>query len=584
MKKIILISGLIIIFSVGFIYAENNIENDGVLNHPQTSLTKVEGTLNENIPTNPSIRVSGNEYDCPSGAMYIPPIPPLNNSDLLNPNDPTSNRTYPGLKPIHKTFRNESSSIFDGPRWGTDIRIDDKEVGEGQDFDEDEDTHDIYAVFDTYHSTNDSIIVYRSTDGGLTWNIFTIGLNTDGEVGNPKVRVVKDAGGQAWVVFIGIWYEPSGARQLWSRRVRTDGTSPTWEQVAPDSVTWADIDGEVGTGGWLYCTYCKEDAAGEKDIYAARNALAGSGWQDNQLLFDNPQVSPYPAIAAGAGGNVGVAFIDNRLTTNQEIRIKRSTNYGASWLGSEQVSNNSGAAPLFYTDIGYSHGTTQTGWIFATFAWSGDNNIAYYYSTNSGVNWSYGNVIYPAGGNENMSTVRCRKATGSITVAYNCDPGDSTMFTWTTAGNPTGFGNGVKINDYNATGLWPPTAGWITTTSGFSAIIYSSSTMGYRPYFDWFGNTGIEEGKKIAEKSRLLLTPNPSNGIAQLSYFLNKQGSVKISLYDASGRLINNLINETKPAGTYTLNLNNQTLPNGIYFVRVESPEGIATKTMTIVR
>uniref|UniRef100_A0A7V1EH07 T9SS type A sorting domain-containing protein n=1 Tax=candidate division WOR-3 bacterium TaxID=2052148 RepID=A0A7V1EH07_UNCW3 len=584
MKKIILISGLIIIFSAGLIYAENNIENNGILNPKPTASTKIEGTLNENIPANPSVRVSGIEFDCPSGQMYIPTTPPLNNSELLNPDDPTSNRTYPGLKPIPKSFRNESTSIFDGPRWGTDIRIDDKEVGEGQDFDEDEDTYDIYAVFDTYLDTNDSIIVYRSTDGGLTWNIFIIGFNADGQIGNPKVRVVKDAGGQAWVVFIGIWYEPSGARQLLSGRVRTDGTGATFEQIAPDNVTWADIDGEVGTGGWVYCTYCKEDAAGEDDIYAARNALTGTGWQDNALLFDDPRVFPYPAIAAGAGGNVAVAFIDDRVTTNQEIRIKRSTNYGAYWLFSEQVSDNSGGAPLVYTDIGYSHGTTQTGWIFATFAWSSDNNIAYYYSTNSGVNWTYGNVIYPASGHQNMSTVRCNKATGSITVAYNCDPGDSTMFTWTTPGNPTGFGNGVKINDYYATGLWPPTAGWITTTGGYSAIIYSSLAMGYRPYFDWFGNTGVEEGKQTAEKSSLLLTPNPSNGIAQLSYVLNKQGSVKISLYDASGRLVSNLIKETKSAGTYTLNLNNQTLPNGIYFVRVESPEGTATKTMTIVR
>ncbi|MCX7996094.1 MAG: T9SS type A sorting domain-containing protein, partial [candidate division WOR-3 bacterium] len=78
--------------------------------------------------------------------------------------------------------------------------------------------------------------------------------------------------------------------------------------------------------------------------------------------------------------------------------------------------------------------------------------------------------------------------------------------------------------------------------------------------------------------------PNPSGGDAKLSYTLKNAGNVRITLYEANGRLMDEIVNETKPAGTYTLNLNNQELPNGIYFVRVETPEGSATKTMTIVR
>ncbi len=574
MKKLILLIGIMILFSGSWIYAENN----GVVNNSNITTTKIEGTLREDIPANPSVRVSGIEHDCPYGVMTVPTLPPVNQADLQNPDDPTSNVTYPDLKNRFQPQRNERPTILDDPRWGTDIRIDDKEVGEGQDFDCDETTNDIYAIFDTYHDTNDSVIVYRSTNGGDTWSIFIVGANTDGYIGNPKVRVVNDAGGQPWVVFVGIWYEPTGARQLWSRRVKTDGSGATWEQVAADSVVWADIDGEVGSVGWLYCTYVHEV---DTTIYAVRNA----GWQDNTVLFVEPKVFPYPAIAAGAGGNVAVAFIDDRITTNQEVRIKRSTNYGQTWLSSEQVSNNTGAAPLQYTDIGYSHGGTQTGWIFATFAWpSSDDNIAYYYSTNSGVNWTYGDVIGPYSGYENMSTVRCQKISGSITVAYNCDPGDSTMFTWTTVGNPTGFSSGVRINDYGATGLWPPTAGWITRGGNYSAVIYASMPMGYRPYFDWFGNTGVAEGNRHLLPLLFNISPNPSNGSAKLSYTVKTPGSVKISVYDASGRLISSVMNDFRTTGTYTLNLSNQELSSGIYFVHVDTPDGTATKAMTIVR
>uniref|UniRef100_A0A7V1EH06 T9SS type A sorting domain-containing protein n=1 Tax=candidate division WOR-3 bacterium TaxID=2052148 RepID=A0A7V1EH06_UNCW3 len=48
--------------------------------------------------------------------------------------------------------------------------------------------------------------------------------------------------------------------------------------------------------------------------------------------------------------------------------------------------------------------------------------------------------------------------------------------------------------------------------------------------------------------------------------------------------MLNILANEIKSAGTHTLTLDNPSLPNGIYFIRVESPEGTATRTMTVVR
>jgi hypothetical protein len=108
--------------------------------------------------------------------------------------------------------------------------------------------------------------------------------------------------------------------------------------------------------------------------------------------------------------------------------------------------------------------------------------------------------------------------------------------------------------------------------------------MDWRPYFDWFGNTGIAEGNKQISTSLVSLSPNPSNGLAKLSFTVKNQGNVKVSIYDASGRLVNNLINETRTAGTYMLNLVNQELPNGVYFVRVETPDGTTSKTMTIVR
>jgi len=576
-----LISMLLV--SVTMVFAENY-ENHGTKDIMETTLSNIEGTVEDiDVKINKSVKVSGEQFDLPDGPAYIESPAPINPEDLPNPDDPTSGTIYTFTFPKREINlrKNESGTNYPEIRWDDDVLVYDGQVGEGQDFDEDEVTGDIYAIFDTYHSTDDSLIVYRSTDGGNSFQWWRASVNSDGAVGNPKIRIAKDAGGQTWVCMFGIWHEPSGDQILYMRRMTPDQSQSVWESVC-DTVVYADVDADIGDGAWVYVTYIPMNSG--FDIYAARNYLAGAGWQDDQWLFMDPEIYPYPQIAAGAGGNVAVTFVDDRITTNNQIRIKRSTNYGSTWISSEQVGNNTGAYAISQTDIAYSHGSTQTGWITSSFYVVNNYNLVYHYSENSGVDWTYGGLIGASSGDENSSSLRSQKASGALTVAYNQDPGDSTMFTWTTANDPTGFITPYRINGYSATGIWAPTAGWITSGGGNSAILYSSHTMGYNLFFDWFGNTAVEEIPSEIFAGFINLAPNPSNGIAKLSYVVKTEGNVNISVFDAAGRSVSTLVNETKPAGDYTFTLNNQNLAAGIYFIRVETSEGVTTKPMTIIR
>jgi len=560
-----------------------SIENPGKTTPAVILSSKVEGVVGDiGVEIQKSAKVSGVNLDLPDGPVFRESPSLINIENLSNPDDPTSANT--SVQPIEKRMAFREREFPTGElsgRWGNDITIYSGYVGTGIDFDEDETTNDIYAAFDTYHATNDSLKVFRSTDGGDTWSLFLLGTNTDGYIENPKVRVATDASGQDWVCFIGIWYEPSGAQTLWMRRIKTDGTGVIFEKVTTGDVDYADLDADVGTGAWVYATYIPKGS--DNDIYAVRNYLDGTGWKDDQSLFVDPGVFPYPQIAAGAGGNIAVTFIDDRATTNNEVRIKRSGNYGSTWISSEQVSNNSAAATLLFTDIAYSHGSTQTGWIFVTFRFSAGDNLAYYYSTDSGVNWTYGTVI-GGGGDENMSTLRARKATGSVTVAYNEDPGDSTMFTWASASTPTDFTTPVRINDNAATGIWSPVAGWITRGGGNSAIIYSRSG-GIGAYFDWFGNTAIEEkpGREIFP-GFVRLAPNPSRDLAKLSYNIKKDGNVRIALFNATGRLVETFADGHRTVGSYTTQINVSSVSSGVYFLKVISPDGTFTRRLTVVK
>lgn len=582
MKKLLFV-GLFVFFSTA-VFA-HNIVNPGERHIAKPVISNVEGSAHSmNVKIQRSTKVSSVSLDLPAGPSYKKSIPPINAADLPNPDDISSANPSSMLyeqQDEGRALRESGSSPWEGgAKWNTDVLIWGGKVGTGQDFDVDESTGDIYAIFDTDYSTYDSLIVYRSTDGGKTWSFWRASYTSTGTVSNPKIRVAKDASGVSWVCMAGIFDSGTSSeyKKLYVRRMKTDQSVAYWELVS-DSVDYFDMDADIGTGAYVYVTYIPTGSG--YDIWAARNHLDGSGWVSDQLLFADPSTNPYPQIAAGAGGNVAVAFIDNRLTTNDEIRIKRSTNYGSSWIASEQVSNNSGAYPLSYTDIAFSHGATQTGWIFATFATGSPDydNIAYYYSTNSGADWTYGTLIGYSTGYENHSTLRAQKASGSITVAYNADPGDSTMFTWTTPSSPTNFTTPVRINDYASTGYWPPTAGW--NGSGYSAIIYSSYAQNYKPYFDWFGNTGIDDNGEVA--TRFLTAPGISNGNAEINYIVKTRGNVSISLYDMTGRLLDNLVNEAKPAGKYSLNIN-KNIASGIYFIRMNSADGVYTTRMTVLK
>ena len=100
---------------------------------------------------------------------------------------------------------------------------------------------------------------------------------------------------------------------------------------------------------------------------------------------------------------------------------------------------------------------------------------------------------------------------------------------------------------------------------------------------DWV--TGVAEYKVDDPLSAYIsLTPNPARNLSVLSFVTQQEGRVSITLYDAVGRLVENIIDRPMSTGNHSVNLDAQNLAAGIYFVRVETPDGVGSKTMTIVK
>jgi len=93
-------------------------------------------------------------------------------------------------------------------------------------------------------------------------------------------------------------------------------------------------------------------------------------------------------------------------------------------------------------------------------------------------------------------------------------------------------------------------------------------TMG--EYLELLGSPVKIENKEIT-KSNLTIFPNPTNNIVHASYNLNNAELITLSLYDISGRLIANLLQETQTKGEHLFQIELNQYPKGVYFIELKT-------------
>jgi hypothetical protein len=78
--------------------------------------------------------------------------------------------------------------------------------------------------------------------------------------------------------------------------------------------------------------------------------------------------------------------------------------------------------------------------------------------------------------------------------------------------------------------------------------------------------------------------PNPFNPSTRISYRLSRSSTVKLVVYDISGRLIMTLVNEPQNSGSYSIEFNSSQLASGIYFYRLETEHFTRTRSMVLIK
>ncbi|MBX7047401.1 MAG: T9SS type A sorting domain-containing protein [Ignavibacteria bacterium] len=78
--------------------------------------------------------------------------------------------------------------------------------------------------------------------------------------------------------------------------------------------------------------------------------------------------------------------------------------------------------------------------------------------------------------------------------------------------------------------------------------------------------------------------PNPFNPATKIKFDLPKNSYVKINVFDVTGRMINEIVNQNLSAGSYETEFNGSNLSSGIYYYRIEAGDFVETKKMILVK
>lgn len=137
---------------------------------------------------------------------------------------------------------------------------------------------------------------------------------------------------------------------------------------------------------------------------------------------------------------------------------------------------------------------------------------------------------------------------------------------WNIVGWDWNFGDGntsseeSPVHTYDADGLYEVSL-VITTDIGTESDPYISEIQ--------IGLLDITDTNNPSNFGIIKNYPNPFNPNTTIDYHLSEPGNVSINVYDINGKLVDELTNEYKSAGQYSINWSPSGISSGIYYINL---------------
>ncbi len=392
------------------------------------------------------------------------------------------------------------------------------------------------------------VVVYKSTDGGVTFNYkvntapHPYGYFDDKDYitcdlvpGSP----FKNNLYAVWAGYTGdVLVRSTDGGLTWSNRIPV---------IPPNIGGGTGLDPVVGLDGELYVTWVGSDTSNIVGIYIGKSTNGGLNFglpiRISQTVNGGSSLH-LPSIAVDISGGVRNGYIytvwDNYYNNNYngdlDIFFSYSSNRGASWSIPKRVNNDS-----------INNGTNQY-WPWISVNNSGNISIVFYDCRNS-----TGNLFtesYLARSNDGGQNFNNEKLSSQHIIVYypNLD---------------------IRFGDYIGIDSWTnkiiPV--WTDNRTGNNQEIYTAtvidSLIGIQPivnniptHFNLFQNY-----------------PNPFNPGTKIKYEVPEVRSqkldVRLTIYDILGREVKTLVNEKRGTGTYDVEFDGSNFASGVYFYKL---------------
>ena len=103
--------------------------------------------------------------------------------------------------------------------------------------------------------------------------------------------------------------------------------------------------------------------------------------------------------------------------------------------------------------------------------------------------------------------------------------------------------------------------------------------------FELSDPTGYSSSNSIPDNFYLNQNyPNPFNPTTNITYSIPVSGIVTMTVYNSLGQMMNVLVNEFQPAGTYKVDWRGNGSPSGVYFYQIKSQNFTKTMKMVLIK
>jgi hypothetical protein len=237
----------------------------------------------------------------------------------------------------------------------------------------------VHVVWYEARDGNWEIYYKRSTNGGLNWGPDTRLTNNSAYSGDPSITV----SGQ--VVHV-VWQDNrDGNDELYYKRSSDAGA--TWSADIrivndPNQTSPASLASE---GSFIYAAW-NDFRDGNWEIYCKRSTDGGLSWGTDTRLTNDAGISGYPSVSV-SNALVFVVWHDSR-DGNFEIYCTRSTDAGSSWEADSRLTNDPSVSG--YPTVSVSGSAVHVVWEDNRY---GNYEIFYKSSFTGGLDWSADNWL-----------------------------------------------------------------------------------------------------------------------------------------------------------------------------------------------